>query len=110
MLMGEPSPSLAKMKKMNPEQLQAKVDQLREESLRLTRKVQRLQEQHEPNFKKIDALTKQIQRLQALQRIARDKVEGREPAALRGDGGGGPRGRGRPGRPGRRFDRRPPRG
>lgn len=85
-LMGAPSPSLAKMKKMTMEEVAAQIEILTTEAARLSRKIEHLKIQNPIPQSRIDGLTEQIERLVVLQKTARDRLAIRqERAAAEGD-------------------------
>ncbi len=74
MLMGVPSPSLAKINKMNMVDLEARIERLHTERQRLQEKIQRLQAITPPPGDRIDDLGDQVKRLAVLERTAKDRL------------------------------------
>lgn len=84
MLLGEPSPSLAKINTMNMAKLTAKIASLKEEALRMAAKLERLEAQDPPNPEKIKQAQMTITRLQALEKAAAERLAGKiERKAMR---------------------------
>ena len=77
MLMGEESPSLGKMNRMNAAQLTAHVERLTQEAARLTQKVTNLKAHKPCPEEKVAKLTAYLQRLQALEKAARGRLAGK---------------------------------
>lgn len=75
MLMGEPSPSLAKLQRMNTTQLQEHLQRLVTERERLQSKIDRLKSMDEPREEQVKSLTEQIARLEALEKLTRERLE-----------------------------------
>lgn len=82
-LLGEPSPSLAKINKMNPAQLAQRIQSLSVEAGRIARKIEHLKLQPTPPQDRIEELSKQFNRLGVLEKTARERLES--------SGGGGER-------------------
>lgn len=74
MLLGEPSPSLAKINGMNIAQLTAKLASLDEELARVTAKLGRLEGQDVKPEEKIKVVTDLIARLKALKIITEKRL------------------------------------
>ncbi len=74
MLMGVPSPSLARINKMNMADLEERIERLAVERQRLQEKIERLQAITPPPGDRIDELGDQIKRLAVLQRTAKDRL------------------------------------
>ncbi len=84
-LLGKPSPSLARINKMNAEELIARIDSLSTERARLARRIEHLKIQDPVPQQRIDRLSRQIRRLAALQKTAGDRLaEKQEQRRLRG--------------------------
>ncbi len=84
MLLGEPSPSLAKIKTMNMVKLAAKIVSLREERSRMEAKLIKLQARDPLPNEKIKLGQDTVERLNALEAIATDLLKGKaERKALR---------------------------
>ena len=77
MLLGEPSPSLAKIKTMNMVKLEAKIQSLREERTRMQAKLEKLQARDPLPADKIKLGHDTIERLNALEAFATDKLRGK---------------------------------
>ena len=75
MLLGKPSPSLAKMKIMSGEELTIQIECLVTETNRLRRKIEHLKIQNPVPQKRIDNLARQSRRLAALTRAARERMD-----------------------------------
>lgn len=85
MLLGEPSPSLAKINGMNMEKLAAKIASLREEQARMAAKLERL-EARDPATpaEQIEMAKATLVRLKALEDAAAERLAGKaERKALR---------------------------
>ena len=81
-LMGEPSPSLAKINKMSLSKLSEKIDQLKVELARVNAKLERMNAQDEKPADRIARATELVARLKALLELAEQrKVEKAERAA-----------------------------
>jgi len=74
MLLGEPSPALAKIATMNTAKLEAKIASLDVELDRVTAKLGRLAGQDDPPAEKIEAAKLLAQRLSALKEIAAKRL------------------------------------
>jgi hypothetical protein len=74
-LLGEPSPSLAKLQRMNTKQLQEHLERLTTEKERLNQKIARLQAMDEPREEQIKNLLEQVARLEALEKLTRERLE-----------------------------------
>jgi cell division protein FtsB len=75
MLLGEPSPALAKIALMNIAALEAKLESLKEEQERLARRIERLEKQDPQPAEQIENLKTQVIRLQAIEKAAKDRLE-----------------------------------
>ena len=73
MLMGLPSPSLTKMGRMGPAEINQHVEHLQVEAQRIASKLERLQQVKPLPTAKIETLRKQLDRLKALEKAARDR-------------------------------------
>ncbi|MBI1337952.1 MAG: hypothetical protein GC164_13470 [Phycisphaera sp.] len=105
-LQGEPSPSLARINRMNAKELEERITSLKLEAQRITTRIGHLKIQNPVPEEKIVVLVKQVERLEALQKIAGDRLEYKKQQALLygdrapgqgggyrgGSGGGGYRG------------------
>lgn len=80
MLLGKPSPSLAKMEIMSRDDLMVQIESLTTEASRLRRKIEHLKIQDPVPQKRIDHLARQSRRLSALTRAARERVEKVQPS------------------------------
>lgn len=76
-LLGEPSPSLAKIKTMNMVKLAAKIASLREERARMAAKLEKLRARDPLPDDKIKQGEDTIERLSALEAIAVDLLKGK---------------------------------
>ena len=78
-LLGEPSPSLAKINGMNMEKLAAKILSLRDEQLRLNGKLEKLlqREGEEDVAEKIEQAKLNLERLKALEAAATERLAGK---------------------------------
>jgi predicted house-cleaning noncanonical NTP pyrophosphatase (MazG superfamily) len=74
MLLGEPSPSLAKINAMNMAQLTEKIASLDEELARVSAKLERLEQQDDKPEEKIKTVIELISRLKALKIIAEKRL------------------------------------
>jgi hypothetical protein len=104
LLLGEPSPSLAKINRASIEELQVRIDKLLEEAGHITKRIEALTKLTPPDEAKIKVLKDQLRRLRLLETKARERMEdkklrkeqweqrggGRDPGA--GGGHGGQRG------------------
>lgn len=87
MLMGEPSPSLAKINVMNMAKLTEKISQLEEEQKRVGAKLSRLEVVDPLPEEKIKAVKELLERLAALKEAAATRLAGKaERKALREQG------------------------
>ena len=86
-LMGEPSPSLAKINRMNTEQLQAKIVSLSKEQELVAARIMRLRAVHPVPEEKIDQLKTLLHRLEALKKIAEERLDGKNERSARREGG-----------------------
>lgn len=77
-LMGEPSPSLAKMNRMNRADLALQIDRLKTEAARLVIKVENLKAHKPCPEERVKALTAQLARLAALEQAARNRLAVKE--------------------------------
>jgi hypothetical protein len=77
MLMGEESPSLGKMNRMNAAQLNAHIERLTQEAARLALKITNLKNHKPCPEEKLAQLTAYHQRLQALEKAARGRLAGK---------------------------------
>lgn len=77
LLMGLPSPSLVKMKRMTPDELTVRVDRLNQEAERLTKKIGNLKSMKPAPEERITQLNKQLERLAVLVQRYRDRLEGK---------------------------------
>jgi len=83
-LLGEPSPSLAKIKTMNMVKLAAKIVSLREERARMEAKLEKLRVRDPQPDEKIKQGEDTVERLTALEAVATDLLKGKaERKALR---------------------------
>ena len=78
MLLGEPSPSLAKINTMNMAKLEAKIASLNEEQQRMTTRLEKLKAVDPPPADKIASLTDLLARLEALKDAAQTRLEGKQ--------------------------------
>jgi septal ring factor EnvC (AmiA/AmiB activator) len=74
LLLGEPSPALGKIMKMNREQLQGRIANIRTEMSSLTAKIAALKQQEPKPQEKIDGLALQLARLMSVQKAAADRL------------------------------------
>jgi hypothetical protein len=84
MLMGEPSPALTKMRKMNAIELAAYAHSLVVENERIQKKIANLERVKPAPAERIADLTKQIERLAALSDMAKKRMEEIEQRTPRG--------------------------
>jgi hypothetical protein len=77
MLMGEPSPSLAKINTMNMAKLTEKIAQLTEEQERVGAKLSRLEVVNPRPDEKIKAVKDLLARLAALKQAAQTRLDGK---------------------------------
>jgi peptidoglycan hydrolase CwlO-like protein len=87
--MGEPSPALTQINKMNIEQLTQRIEALEVESGHIGAKIKNLSHQQPPNDVRIAALTTQKARLAALIQVAQDRLSGKAERREQYDSGGG---------------------
>jgi peptidoglycan hydrolase CwlO-like protein len=78
MFMGEPSPALAKIRRMNMADLTAHIERMDTDRDRLKSKVKRLREQTEPPGQKMRILGADIKRLEGLLEEARKLLSNKE--------------------------------
>jgi len=82
-LLGKPSPSLAKMEKMTIQELSDRITILATEIGRHRRRVEHLKIQDPVPQKRVDSLLRQVRRLAALERATQEKMrvqeDGEEP-------------------------------
>lgn len=74
-LLGQPSPSLAKIRKMTPQELETHVRNLAEEIGFIQRRIERLKTQRPMPAEHIDQLQEHIERLSTLQAKAQQRRE-----------------------------------
>ncbi|MEM1211798.1 MAG: hypothetical protein AAGI68_05800 [Planctomycetota bacterium] len=87
MLLGEPSPSLAKIQTMNTEKLRAKIASLNEERARLVTRHDNLAALDPVPTEKVDNINDLIARIDALLEAAKERLAGKlERAAARRNG------------------------
>lgn len=84
MLLGEPSPALSKMRKMNAPELEVYAQSLVVEAERLQQKIGHLERVKPVPSERIADLTKQIERIAALTDMARKRIEEIEQRTPRG--------------------------
>ncbi len=77
MLLGEPSPSLAKINEMNMAKLEVKIASLAEEEKQLVTRLQRLNELDPPPADKIKTVSELLKRLVALKAAAEERLAGK---------------------------------
>jgi hypothetical protein len=78
MLLGEPSPSLAKINGMNMEKLAAKIASLREEQGRMKSKLEKLLQRDPPApAEKVELAQDTLARLAALEKAATERLVGK---------------------------------
>lgn len=77
MLLGEPSPSLAKINTMNMAKLEVKIAQLKEEQRLLNEKLGRLRQVDPLPAEKIKAGEELLVRLEALEKAAAERLAGK---------------------------------
>lgn len=75
MLLGEPSPSLARINMMNMVKLEAKIVQLANEQTALVSRLERLNALDEAPTEKLQRAGKQLDRLKDLEKAARTRLE-----------------------------------
>ncbi len=84
MLLGEPSPSLAKINEMNMVKLEAKIASLAADRVHLVAKAEKLKAADPPKPDKLRDTEKLIERLDALKAAAEERLKGKaERKALR---------------------------
>lgn len=76
-LMGEPSPGLARINRMNIAQLAERIDRLKAEAAILAKKIERLKAQDPLPQAEINTVTVQVARLRALEKAARERMDGK---------------------------------
>ncbi len=84
-LMGVPSPSLAKMSKMNMVDLNAQIDRLTIEGSRLASKIERLTVHKPSPVEHITQLKAQLERLEVLKKAAQERLAAKDERRLRRD-------------------------
>ena len=77
MLLGEPSPSLAKINGMNMEKLAAKIASLKDEQERMNAKLEKLLARDPAPAEKIEQAKATLVRLKALQDAATERLAGK---------------------------------
>lgn len=77
MLLGEPSPALTKIARMNTEKLKAHIETMKVEAERLDKKITNLSAIDETDPQRIDELKKHRQRLAALMQAAAERLLGK---------------------------------
>lgn len=77
MLMGEPSPALTKIARMNSDKLKAHIETMKVEAERLDKKISNLKAIDPPDAERIEDLTKHRQRLAALLQAAAERLLGK---------------------------------
>lgn len=77
MLLGEPSPSLAKINAMNMEKLALKIVSLRDEQQRMTGKLEKLEARDPAPTEKIEQAKATMERLKALEAAAMERLAGK---------------------------------
>jgi predicted component of type VI protein secretion system len=77
MLMGEPSPSLAKISAMNMAKLEAKIADIDREQAQLAARLEKLKAYHTPPEAKIKAISDLQVRLDALRQAAANRLAGK---------------------------------
>lgn len=78
MLLGRPSPSLARIGRMNIAELEQRIERLREEAAHLNRRVENLRNLEPQPFDRIEKLSMEIKRLGLLKRAARQRLEAKQ--------------------------------
>ena len=78
MLLGEPSPSLAKINTMNMAKLQEKIDSLHEEQQRMQAKLDRLVTRDPQPTEKVEQAQATLARLKALEEAAAQRLAGKQ--------------------------------
>jgi hypothetical protein len=74
MLLGEPSPSLSALEKMNMVKLAQRAERLADEVSRMSQKIERLKKVRPLPEQQISQLAKSLVRLKCLQKAASDKL------------------------------------
>ena len=74
-LLGEPSPSLAKIAKMNMVKLEEKIVQLTEEQIHVGKRIEKLLARDEVPTKDVESTREQLERLKALEQAARSRLD-----------------------------------
>ena len=107
--MGQPSPSLAKLERMNREELTQHIQRLVTERERLMTRITNLGRLTPPPQEKLENLAAQVVRIEALEKLSRQRLEQKQDRAAQYSRTGGPGGSGGPGggRPGFRASRNP---
>lgn len=77
MLLGEPSPALTKIARMNTEKLQAHIETMLTESDRLRIKIENLSNMTPVDEKRVETLELQVKRLDALMEAAKERLDGK---------------------------------
>jgi hypothetical protein len=77
-LMGEPSPALSKMARMNRADLALQIERLITEATRIKAKVEKLKAHKPCPEERVVALNEQLKRLAALEQTARNKLAVKE--------------------------------
>jgi len=77
MLLGLPSPSLARLNKKDPEELAEQIERLQEEAGHVKRRLEKFRSLPEPPQERIQHLQALLQRLEVLERLARDRISGK---------------------------------
>lgn len=75
MLLGEPSPSLARINMMNMVKLEAKIQQLVEEQGLVSQRLERLTSRDPVPTDQVERTQEQLNRLVALEKAARERLE-----------------------------------
>jgi chromosome segregation ATPase len=88
-LMGEPSPSLGRINKMNMEQLRERIVVLETEAARITTRIKNLSHVQPVDESRIKILQEQIERLEVLAKAAKERLEGKAERSRRFEEGGG---------------------
>ena len=78
MLLGEPSPSLAKINKMNMAKLEEKIASLKVEQKSISNRLAELNAKDPPPAEKIKLAGEQLARLEALEAAASDRLAGKQ--------------------------------
>ncbi len=77
MLLGEPSPSLAKINTMNMVKLEAKISELVTEQTALNERIARLEALSQRPDEQLGRTGQQLERLKVLEKVARERLEGK---------------------------------